>query len=104
MEQNSLPAYEALKRMRNLKFVQGAYFTIIHLTCNLQTGECGEIRRHDRCQVRASLPPATFEVDGGHYFPFEDLDTEEPKMCFKILIRYIALPPDYRLLKVNWIE
>ncbi len=95
---------EAIRRARNLKFVAGASFTLIHLTCNLKTGECGELVKVERCRVRPSLRKDTFRLNGDLYFTYEDLDTGQPKMCFKKLMRYIAFPPDYELLKINWFD
>jgi len=56
----------------------------------------------ERCRVRPALREDTFQLDGDLYFTYEDLDTGEPKMCFKRLMRYIAFPPDYELLKIDW--
>jgi hypothetical protein len=100
--QETIPGKEALRRARNLKYVPGAAFTLIHLTCNFKTGQGGETVKHERCRVRPALKEDTFQLDGDLYFTYEDLDTGEPKMCFKSLIRFIGFPPDYKLLKVDW--
>ncbi|MDR1341261.1 MAG: hypothetical protein LBK58_14590, partial [Prevotellaceae bacterium] len=68
---------DAIYRMRNLRLVNDASFTIIHISCNLKTGECGEIIKHDRCRLRNS-PDARSSVNSDHYLPYEDLDTGEP--------------------------
>jgi hypothetical protein len=102
--QKTISGTEAIRRARNLKLVPGAHFTLLHLTCNMNTGECGELRKFERCRVRSSLREDTFQMDGDMYFTFEDLDTGAPKMCFKRLMRYIAFPPGYELLKIKWYE
>jgi len=95
---------EAIRRARNLKYVHGAGFALIHLTCNFKTKKCGETVKAERCRVRPALKEDTFQLDGDLYFTYEDTDTGEPKMCFKRLMRYIAFPPDYKLLKIDWFD
>jgi hypothetical protein len=82
--------------------VSGATFTLIHISCNLDSRQCGEIIKHDRCRLRNPVGENTFGIDGFHYLPYEDTGTGEPKMAFKKLVRYVAFPPYYELLKVNW--
>jgi hypothetical protein len=102
MNEKTISGSEAIRRARNLKHVPGASFTLLHLTCNMTTGECGALRKYEHCRVRPSLKEDTFKMDGDMYFPFEDLDTGDPKMCFKRLMRFIAFPPGYELLKIDW--
>ena len=104
MEIQSITGEEAIRRARNLKGVPNAHFTLIHITCNLKTKECGEISKTERCRCRPSLREDTFQTDGDLYFTYEDLDTGQPKMCFKRLIRYIAFPPSFELYRVNWFD
>ena len=101
MEVSTISLNEAIRRARNLKLVPGSYFTLLHLTCNMKTGECGQLSKHERCRARTALREDTFKMDGDMYFTFEDLDTGEPKMCFKCLMRHIGFPPDYKLLKID---
>lgn len=103
-KQKVISGTEAIRRARNLRFVAGAYFTLLHLTCNLTTNKTRGMVKVDKCRVRPALREDTFQLDGDLYFPYEDLDTDEPKMCFKKLMRYIAFPPDYELLKINWFD
>ena len=100
--QQTISGSEAIRRARNLKYLPGAAFTLIHLTCNLNTKKCGEVSKTERCRVRPALREDTFQFDGDLYFTYEDADTGEPKMCFKCLMRYIAFPPNYELLKIDW--
>jgi hypothetical protein len=102
--QKSITGVDAIRRARNLKYVAGASFVLIHVSCNLKTGECGQVVKHERCRVRAALREETFRMDGDMYFTYEDMDTGEPKMCFKRLMRYIGFPPDYGLLRIEWFE
>jgi hypothetical protein len=100
--QGKISGTEAIRRARNLKFVPDAPFTLIHLTCNMHTGQCGGQVKHERCRVRPALREDTFTLNGDLYFTWEDMDTGEPRMCFKRLMRYIAFPPRYEMLKIDW--
>ena len=100
--QLTISGTDAIRRARNLKYVPEAAFTLIHLTCNLKTKKCGEVSKTERARVRPALKEDTFQLDGDMYFTYEDMDTGEPKMCFKRLMRYIGFPPDYELLKIDW--
>ncbi len=102
MNEKTISGAEAIRRARNLKLVPGAYFTLLHLTCNFKTNEYGALRKFERCRMRPGLKEDTFRMDGEMYFPFEDLTTGDNKMCFKKLMRFIAFPPDYRILKIDW--
>ena len=104
MEMQTISGAEAIRRARNLKYIHGAYFSLIHLTCNLKTKEAGALSKTEKCRCRPALRSDTFQEDGDIYFPYEDLDTGQPKMCFKKLIRYIAFPPNFEPLKINWYE
>ena len=95
---------EAIRWARNLKYVPGAWFSLVHITCSMKTGKCGEISNHPRCRVRPSLKEETFHLDGDMYFTDQDLDRGEPRMCFKKLMRYIGFPPDYDLQKISWLD
>ncbi len=99
---NEISGTEAIHRMRLLKKVPGAHFTLIHLTCNLRKRTTGGMRKVERCRLRASMRSDQAETDPDHYLPYEDLDTEEPRQCFKKLIRYVGFPPTYKLQRVNW--
>jgi hypothetical protein len=100
--QQTISGTKALERMRNLRKVSGATFMMIHIACNLKTGQCGELRKVERCRLRAGLVSDAMTVDPDHYLPYEDIDLEQPKMCFKKLARFVAFPPNYELLKVDW--
>lgn len=100
---NEISGSEAIARARALRFLPDASFTLVHLTCNLnKPEESGRMVKIERCRLRPALREDTFETDGDHYLPYEDIETEKPGMCFKKLMRYIAFPPNYELLKINW--
>jgi hypothetical protein len=102
--QLTISGTEAIRRARNLKYVPGAAFTLIHLTCDMKKKKYGETSKTERCRIRRALNEDTFQLDGDLYFTYEDADTGEPRMCFKRLMRYIGFPPDYQLQKINWYD
>ena len=54
------------------------------------------------CTCRKPLPHDRFDIDGKHFFLFLD-ENQQPKMCYRVLIRYMGFPDDgYKLKKVIW--
>ena len=47
MKHQTISGTEAIQRARNLKYIPGTYFTIIHLTCNLKSKECGSKQKQN---------------------------------------------------------
>jgi hypothetical protein len=95
---------EALRRMRLLTKAPAAHFVLVHLTCNTVTGAGGETRKVERCHLRPALPDGVTKIDPDHYLTYTDGDLDEPRMCFKKLVRFVGFPPHYKLLKVDWFE
>lgn len=103
-EDKTITGIEAIRRMRLIGKVPDAHFVLIHFTCNIHKRTGGELRKVEMCRLRKSLPDKTFHIDSDLYLTYTDLMTDEPRMCFKKLIRWVAFPTDYKLLKVNWFE
>lgn len=93
---------EAIRRMRLISRMKDETFTLIHFTCNLKTGKGGELRKVEHCRLRAALPEKVTKVDPDHYLTYVISDIDEPRMCWKKLIRFVAFPPRYDLFKVDW--
>lgn len=78
-----------------------------HLTYNSTTGESKGLRVVDKCRLRPALPNEKFSRLSDIYLTYADLDfhpTKAARICFKKLIRTVALPPKFELLKVKWYE
>ncbi len=57
----------------------------------------------ENCKYRKQLPNEKYQVGSENYFLFTDGDGE-PRMCYRILIRYMGFPNDnYKLHKINWL-
>jgi hypothetical protein len=98
----SISGTEAVQRMRLCSKGKDVYFGVMHLTYDRGKNAAGGLRKVERARLRPSLPGELFAVNGDHYLPYTDLDTGEPKMAWKKLIRRVAFPPDYKFIKVGW--
>lgn len=98
-----ISAKEAIARMREMRNQKNASFTLHHLTWNEKKQETKGLRVVERCRLRPALPGEVLKhAFADLYLTYIDLDLMEPRMCFKILMRAVAFPPNYELMKVNW--
>lgn len=88
----------AINRMRNLKLLPDAFFSLNFIKEN------GTIRVFEKCRLRPARRDEGLSVSADHYLYFTDVETGKPKTCFKKLIRQVAFPPDYHWLTVKWFE
>lgn len=94
---------EAIDRMRQLKLVSGAVFGIRFITCDLNRQEkTGKINVYASCRLRTPRRSEGLKVDSDHYLFFTDTETDEPKQCFKKLIRAVCFPPSNKWYEVKW--
>jgi len=101
---NEISGTEAIARMRQLRHNETTHFEMHHLTYNHSTDETKGLRSVMRCRLRPALPKETFAAPADLYLPYVDLDLNEPRSCFKKLVRLVAFPPTYEPLKVNWFK
>jgi hypothetical protein len=102
---NTINGFEALTRMRALRHSSDFFFTLHHLTWNERRGETDGIRVIRRCRLRPALPDDSMLPHPDLFLPYTDLDASKAnqnRMCRKRLVRYVAFPPDFELLKVDW--
>jgi len=95
---------EAIARMRELRHKEHLHFELHHLTYNAATNETKGLRVVTRCRLRPSLPDDTYFHPSDLYLPYMDLDTKEPRTCYKKLVRFVGFPPHFNLMKVNWFK
>lgn len=95
---------EAMQWAREMSKIPQGDFTICFFPYSRIQGMAGEqmiVKEH--CKWRAQLPQDCFKVDAENFFLFEDQEGN-PKMCYRILIRYMGFPQDgYKLHKINWL-
>ena len=57
-----------------------------------------------KCRMRKPLPHDKFDIDGKHFFLFNDAEGK-PKTCYRVLIRFMAFSTlDNKLKKITWYE
>jgi len=94
---------DAINKMRELRAVPGQAFGIVFITCNLSTHQnCGQFRKIERCRLRTAMIDEGLNVSADHYLYFTDVDTDEPKQCFKKLIRKVCFNNNWFIVK--WFE
>lgn len=76
---------------------------MIFITLDTRTGLSAGLRKVEAAKLRAAFKEETFQLGGDNYLAYTDMDNDEPRMCFKKLIREVAFPPNYEWLKVNWV-
>ena len=94
----------AMQWAREISKLPGGDFTLCFFPYSRSQGVAGDkliVKPH--CKYRTQLPQDRFTVNSENYFLFED-EHGEPKMCYRILIRYMGFPQDgYKLHKINWL-
>ena len=94
----------ALQWAREISKLPDGEFTLVFFPYSRARGEASaklQVRRH--CKYRTQFPKERFAIDGENYLLYTDEDGE-PKMCYRILIRYMGFPQDgYKLHKINWL-
>lgn len=95
---------DALRMMRHVSRQPDGHFTLVHIRVDMEKRVDKGMRKVERCRLRKALPDNTFRIDSDHYLPYEDMDTGEAKMCFKVLCRYVAFAPKYEWIKINWFD
>ena len=93
---------DAIAMMREMRHDNNRHFELHHLTYNAATDDTKGLRVVQRCRLRPSLPNEAFAAPADVYLPYMDLDLNEPRVCYKKLVRAVAFPPHYELMRVNW--
>lgn len=93
---------EAIARMRQMRTDPGNYFILHHLTYNRKKDETHGLRVVNKCRLRTALPDDAFQFDPDLYLTYYDIEKDDARICFKKLIRFVAFPPEYELVKVDW--
>ena len=93
---------DAIRMMQEVSKLPDGQFTIAFFKYNRTLGEAsGKMQVRRGCRTRAQLPQERFQIPSDNYFLFQDQD-ENPKTCYRVLIRFVGFPPDYKLIKVKW--
>lgn len=100
----TLKGITAMQWARELSKLPDGCFTVAFFPCSRQRGEASTtLNIKEGCKWRTQLPKERFNVDSENLFLFTDGDGE-PRMCYKILVRFMAFPNDgYKLHKIDWL-
>ena len=101
---NSIAGLDAIRLTQEIARIPGGKFSIAFYQYNRTKGiAIPELRIEEQCTYRSQLPQDEFSIDGDNYFLFTDKD-DNPKTCYRILMRFIGFPPDFKLRKINWLH
>ena len=106
MENDSmtLKGTTAMQWAKEISKLPDGCFTVAFFPCSRkQETAVPKLTVKEGCKWRIQLPKEVFSVDGENLVLFTDGDGE-PRMCYKILIRYMAFPNDgFKLHKIDWL-
>ena len=90
---------------REISKVPEGTFTIAYYPYSRQRNEASaKLKVVKGCKWRTQLPKELFSIDGDNLLLYSTADGE-PKMCYRILIRYIGFPNDgFKLHKIDWLS
>lgn len=105
MDQTVMKGIDAMQWARELSKIPDGCFTIAFFTCSRTKGVADtKLCVKEGCKWRTQLPHERFSVDSDNLFLFTD-GNGEPRMCYKILIRYMGFPQDgFKLHKIDWLD
>ncbi|MDR3119658.1 MAG: hypothetical protein LBU44_09660 [Mediterranea sp.] len=94
----------AMQWAREISKILGGCFTIAFFPYSRQKGEASNrLTTREGCKYRVQLPHEAFSIDSENFFLFTDAKGD-PKMCYRILIRYMGFPQDgFKLHKIDWL-
>ena len=94
----------ALQWAREISKLPDGEFTLVFFPYSRQRDEAStELQVRHHCKYRTQLPGERFKVGSENYFLYTDEDGN-PKMCYRILIRYMGFPQDgFKLHKIDWL-
>lgn len=94
---------DAMRLAQEVSKLPDGTFNVAFFPYNRTKGEAGDqLTVKKGCTYRSQLSQNTFNVDGDNYFLFVDGDGNE-RSCYRLLLRFIAFPPEFEMRKVNWL-
>lgn len=95
---------EALSLAHEISKIPDGSFVIAFYPCSKSKGIASNKLTIKRgCKTRAQLPNEIFDIDSDNFFLFSDSEGL-PKMCYRILIRFMGFPQDnFKLRKLNFL-
>jgi hypothetical protein len=102
--ETTMKGIDAMRWAREISKLPDGHFTVAFFPCSRIKGTAStKLEVKEECRWRTQLPEERFSINGDNFFLFTDA-AGEPKMCYKILIRYMGFPNDgYKLHKIDWL-
>ncbi|MFH0757335.1 MAG: hypothetical protein V2B15_08620 [Bacteroidota bacterium] len=95
---------DAIRMMQEVSKLPDGHFTIAFYKYNRTLDQVyTKLQVRERCRARAQLPQDRFQIPSDNFFLFQD-EEGIPKTCYRILVRFVGFPPEYKLIKVNWFK
>ncbi len=103
-ETKFLEGIQALRLAKEISKLPDGHFTIAFYPYSQSRNKAeSKLKVMEKCKFRAQLPDEQFKIDSENYFLFSD-ENGDPKMCYRILIRYMGFPHDnFKLHKIKWL-
>ena len=101
---DEIKGMRALDFARELSKLPDGCFTIAFFPYSRsQRIASAKLKVLEGCKARKALPDDRFSVHADNFFLFSDKEGN-PKMCYRILIRFMGFPVDgFKLHKINWL-
>lgn len=97
----TITGYDARRAMEDIGKIGGDFTICFYKYSRTRRTASTKLEILKNCRTRAQLSNERFSIDGANLFLFESRG--EPKMCYKLLIRFVGFSfDDYKLKKVNW--
>lgn len=99
-----IPGPVAMQNAREWSRLPDGCFTLAFYSYSRRTGRASaKLTVKEGCRWRTQLPHERFSVDSDNLLLFTD-GAGQPRMCWRILVRYIGFPQDgFQLHKVDWL-
>ena len=105
MEQESFAIYGpiAMDTAREVSRLPDGTFTVAFYPYSRTTGEAStRLTIKEGCRWRSQMPGEALSISPDNLLLFTDGEGE-PRMCYRVLIRFMAFPHDgYRLHPIRW--
>lgn len=102
--ETTMTGIQALQWAKEISKLPDGCFTLAFFPCSRHRGEAvPKLTVKEGCKWRTQLPEERFTIDSDNFLLFTDGEGE-PKMCYRILIRYMGFPQDgFKLHKIDWL-
>ena len=101
---DTIKGIDAIRLAQEVSKLPDGTFNVAFYPCNLAKDKASsQLKTYEECKTRTQMPQDKWEADGDAYFLFQDKDGN-PKIAHRVLIRFMAFPPEFVLRKVEWFK